>query len=195
MIYCVVPVSRACQRGFTLTEIAIVLGIIGLILSGVWTASSAVYENNRQNRFSQELMGIQQAVNLYGPSLGDTSSWAAFAVPDAIIKLGFIPPDLIDPNVGGPYELIINPWVGGPHQTLAFFVGNQTWLFPFVMPRSSCIQAYMRNCGLQSALYCGPSNIGQASLGAPPVPMTLTSAEAACPAGSFSAFWVFFRFS
>jgi prepilin-type N-terminal cleavage/methylation domain-containing protein len=50
------------KRGFTLTEIAIVLGIIGLILGAIWVAASAVYTNMRTSKATTELLTIAQNV-------------------------------------------------------------------------------------------------------------------------------------
>src|SRR5271168_1816583 len=50
------------KRGFTLTEIAIVLGIIGLILGAIWVAAAAVYNNLRTSRATTELLTIAQNV-------------------------------------------------------------------------------------------------------------------------------------
>ena len=41
------------KRGFTLTEIAIVLGIIGLILGAVWAAAKNVYANTNMSKGEQ----------------------------------------------------------------------------------------------------------------------------------------------
>jgi prepilin-type N-terminal cleavage/methylation domain-containing protein len=43
------------KKGFTLTEIAIVLGIIGLILGAVWTAASGVYASTNAGNFAQSM--------------------------------------------------------------------------------------------------------------------------------------------
>jgi prepilin-type N-terminal cleavage/methylation domain-containing protein len=51
-------ILRAKSRGFTLTEIAIVLGIIGIILGAIWAAAAMVYENNRTKQAEQETLGV-----------------------------------------------------------------------------------------------------------------------------------------
>ena len=45
---------RQRRRGFTLTEIAIVLGIVGLILGAIWVAAAAVYNNLRVSHADTE---------------------------------------------------------------------------------------------------------------------------------------------
>ncbi len=62
--------SRARKtRGFTLTEAAIVLGIVGLILGAIWVAAAAVYENMRTNRANEQILKVAQAVrSLYASS-------------------------------------------------------------------------------------------------------------------------------
>lgn len=46
------------RRGFTLTEIAIVLGIIGVILGAIWSAAAMVYANNRTKLAVAETLQI-----------------------------------------------------------------------------------------------------------------------------------------
>lgn len=49
-------------RGFTLTEAAIVLGIVGLILSAIWVAAGSVYANYRVGKTAEQLLSIVQSV-------------------------------------------------------------------------------------------------------------------------------------
>jgi prepilin-type N-terminal cleavage/methylation domain-containing protein len=41
--------STKTSRGFTLTEIAVVMGVIGLVIGGIWGAATAVSSNNAVN--------------------------------------------------------------------------------------------------------------------------------------------------
>jgi hypothetical protein len=50
---------RRSQRGFNLIEAAIVLGVIGLVIGGIWVAAASVQRNNRR----AEIQGM--AVRLY----------------------------------------------------------------------------------------------------------------------------------
>jgi len=57
------------QRGFTLTEAAIVLGIVGLILGAIWVAAAAVYNNMRVGTTTtQILQTISSIRSLYDQS-------------------------------------------------------------------------------------------------------------------------------
>lgn len=55
------------RRGFTLSEFAIVLGITGMILAGIWQAASYAYLNLRVNKTVQQLATIVSNTRaLYG---------------------------------------------------------------------------------------------------------------------------------
>lgn len=47
---CRACVKNARSRGFNLVEAAIVLGVIGLVIGGIWTAAASVSFNNNINR-------------------------------------------------------------------------------------------------------------------------------------------------
>src|SRR5450755_2463049 len=50
----------AKQSGFNLIEAAIVLGIVGLIVGGIWAAAGAAYEGMRQQNASKQLLSLVQ---------------------------------------------------------------------------------------------------------------------------------------
>jgi prepilin-type N-terminal cleavage/methylation domain-containing protein len=109
---------RSAQRkkGFTLTEIAIVLGIIGLILSAIWVAAAGVYNNQRVNQANTAVLQVLQAVRtLYAQqttiTAGDQSQ--------ALVNAGVIPTNLVKQGaVASPF--LLTPW-GQP-----MYVGGTT---------------------------------------------------------------------
>lgn len=50
------------RRGFNLVEAAIVLGVIGLVIGGIWVVASTVTENQRLN---QAVTGVESMVRQY----------------------------------------------------------------------------------------------------------------------------------
>jgi len=80
-------------RGFTLTEAAIVLGIVGLILGAIWVAAAAVYGNMRVNNANKDVIAIVQAVrSLYAQQNRITSGNQT----PSMIAAGAVPSDLIN---------------------------------------------------------------------------------------------------
>lgn len=95
------------KRGFTLTEVAIVLGVIGLILAGIWTAAAMVYENNRTSKAINEITLITQ--NLKSTYGGGKSSLDANGtdITAGMIGSGVFPADMVSSSTTS-YALA--PW-------------------------------------------------------------------------------------
>ncbi len=62
------PGLRGKSRGFTLTELAIVLSIMGLILGAIWTAASKVYFNQKVTKSVTQTLAIAEAVKALYPN-------------------------------------------------------------------------------------------------------------------------------
>lgn len=45
-------------KGFSLIEAAIVLGIVGLVIGGIWVAAAAVAQNNRVSEMAKDVLSI-----------------------------------------------------------------------------------------------------------------------------------------
>lgn len=89
-----VPAFRAKSRGFTLTEIAIVLGIIGIILGAIWAAAAMVYENNRTKQArEQSLAVINNWRSIYGSRHVDVADGTDITY--LTVNNGFEPVDMI----------------------------------------------------------------------------------------------------
>jgi len=98
----------ALRQGFTLTEIAIVLGIIGLILGAIWSAAGSVYMNLHLSKAATEtLMIVQSFKTLYGnrpitdPNGEDMTAFAMSA--------GLFPADMVQ---AGNTTYALGPWSG-----------------------------------------------------------------------------------
>ncbi len=95
-------------RGFTLTEIAIVLGILGIILGAIWTAAATVYANYHVSKAATETLAIvQNFKGLYGnsaltdPNGEDMTAFAMIA--------GLFPADMVQ---AGNTIYALGPWSG-----------------------------------------------------------------------------------
>ena len=105
--------SQKDVRGFTLTEIALVLGIIGLILGAIWVAAGSVYNNMRVSRAETELIQITQAIlSLYAAS--DLSGDGSQELTTALVGAKAFPMDTIAASTGANNSVLapVGPWGG-----------------------------------------------------------------------------------
>jgi prepilin-type N-terminal cleavage/methylation domain-containing protein len=85
------PGRTSRRKGFTLTEIAIVMGIIGIVLAAIWTISATVMANNKVTIALQETTFIVEGYRgLY--NLRGIPAAAATDVTCAGVIDGFFPP-------------------------------------------------------------------------------------------------------
>jgi len=134
-------------RGFTLTEVAIVMGVVGLILGGIWIAAAAVYTNHRVNTAYTQVMKIAQGVralmatkpqfNCDAPSMCDRN-----IVPD-LKAAGVIPKDMWDPDNADRGR---NPW-GSAAFVFSTTQGNGFLIHYSRMPQDGCIQLISKVAG------------------------------------------------
>lgn len=138
-------VRHARRRGFTLTEIAIVLGIVGLILGAIWVAAAAVYNNLRVSRANTEILQIAQGVRtLYGGS--STMGTAAGNITDSLVCAKAVPADLVNGACGGPATMI-NPWAGGTTAVYTPATGDSFTIEMTNVPQANCINLLMATGG------------------------------------------------
>jgi hypothetical protein len=55
------------RRGFNLIEAAIVLGVIGLVIGGIWVAAASVADNQRVSATSAGLLSTCQSIQRVFP--------------------------------------------------------------------------------------------------------------------------------
>jgi hypothetical protein len=102
--------ARYCvRRGFNLIEAAIVLGVIGLVIGGIWVAAAAVTENQKINRVAEAILyaSRQGRALLTLTAIQSISSGGETGAANLAIQAKLFPDDMI---VGGA---LIDPW-GNP---------------------------------------------------------------------------------
>ena len=113
---------RTRKRGFTLTEIAIVLGIIGTILGTIWVAASNVSTNQKVSKATSELLTISQNIqNIYAMRHTMTTGGDNTIT---LMNMGVFPADMI---VGGQP---VSPW-GTPVEIYGAWPDNTHFIIEF----------------------------------------------------------------
>jgi len=100
------------RHGFTLTEIAIVLGIVGIVLGLIWVAASAVYKNYQVNTAVEELQTISNNISgLYATRSVTTTAYFA-DITCFLVTAGVFPSKMISqPCIpGNGYTYPQQPW-------------------------------------------------------------------------------------
>lgn len=185
------------KRGFTLTEIAIVLGIVGLILGAIWVAAAAVYNNLRTSKGTTELLVTVQNIRaLYATSgLVDAGADMPVNAPPAAgggrtyLQAGVFPADTLDnPNVNLATQAF-DPWQGNISvQSTTSVGGTGTDAFYVVMdkvPQQACIGLLTSNVGQgrdPSMIGAGAGAAGGLPAAAAPVANFAVSAMVTQPA-------------
>lgn len=140
---------RCNKRGFNLVEMAIVLGIAGLVIGGIWIAANAVQANIRKSDGSKGLVQIvQNTRNLFANQSPAVNS----NIVSALINARSIPADYISGTASAS-----NPWGGsvivglsgpGPANTIDVAYA--------AMPKEVCIELSSRN-----TVVSGPAGLTQ----------------------------------
>lgn len=209
------PLQRGKKSAFTLTEIALVFGIIGIVVFVIWYAYVEVQTNNRIRTVTQQLVSISQNVRTaFAEQAGLRGQWGTLT--PALDQLRVFPLDMRqNQNVAG--GVIFHPWdqqVGaglGPVQVsasscggsgvIAVAVGDDATLGSCFMvrlqslPANACIRlitnVQQTGIGLTqvqvNGLYAADANDG-----AKPLPLTPTRASGDCNNGNNNTVtWVF----
>lgn len=130
-----IPSPVSLQRiscGFNLIEAAIVLGLIGLVIGGIWVAASAVSENMRRADAGKGILSIVQGVrNLYGSGAPTSTS----RVEAAMINAGVVPGDWVSgTQIRGPFNNMV--WIEtGP---------DRVSVAMHSVPRAACVELLSR---------------------------------------------------
>jgi prepilin-type N-terminal cleavage/methylation domain-containing protein len=141
-----ITVRQQRRRGFTLTEIAIVLGIVGLILGAIWVAAAAVYNNLRTSHANTEVLQIAQAVrSLYATTGTISGAPTAAEFTDSLVCAKAVPADMIATACGA--GTLVDPWANGattvtPDTDGAGFVISMT-----NVPEANCVGLIMAVAG------------------------------------------------
>jgi type II secretory pathway pseudopilin PulG len=169
------------NRGFTLTEAAIVLGIVGLILGAIWVAAGSVYSNMRVNTTSSQIIQMVSGIrSLYaGSTLVDFPASSQLN----LAKAGAIPKDLVD-NPTTP-TTVTDVWGGNITISPNNAGGAARSGFSITMslvPQDACVGLLVRltGQGRDAGLY---SANGQTSF---PVSMTTALTNCTSPEGDMT---------
>lgn len=152
--------AHGAKRGFTLTEIAIVLGIIGLILGAIWVAAAAVYNNLRVSKATTQLLQITQNVRALYATSARVDPLANINTPGqqagqalTYIQANVFPNDTLSSSggAGQPVDTVQSPWNGGIYITAQQSQGgvaNDSFQVAFdAVPQSACIGLITANSG------------------------------------------------
>lgn len=139
---------RAANKGFNLIEAAIVLGIVGLVVGGIWVAATSVYANLRSKRATDELLGIAQSVR----ALFATSTVTGLGAVDmtaAMAQANVLPTDTMTATPAATLSSnTANPWAGGNIGVASYNAAGTQFSITFSnVPTAACIDFVMRNTG------------------------------------------------
>jgi|GEM_PF-3211400 len=95
--------ERGNRRGFNLIESAIVLGVIGLVVAGIWVAAAGLARNREITELSRKIVFIKNAYLTF------TANSRATLDEDSLKNAGIIPADVPMKNVSGIKSFELSP--------------------------------------------------------------------------------------
>lgn len=159
------------RRGFNLIEAAIVLGVVGLVIGGIWVAAAAVSENMKVN---DTLNGVATTAN-------NVQRLISFA--DATVMNEDITPDVIDTGIF-PTDWVANGSITHPFNGAVTFknLHDSFVVRLWDIPKSACIKITSKLSSLGSgstllAIYFDPANMGTSNFPITPAQTAIDCAD------------------
>lgn len=126
------------KRGFNLIEAAIVLGVVGLVVGGIWGVAAKFYEDYKVNKFINELGMIvkntQALISQTDSTLIGDNKWITNTLRDA----GVFPSDW---NVSGTIK---SPLSDNPFLLKNYTIPSPLLAIHFNASRSNCVKVITR---------------------------------------------------
>ena len=135
---------KKLRRGFNLIEAAIVLGVVGLVIGGIWVAAASVQQNLRESDASKGLIQIVQNTRslFYGQSPTATAT-----ITTDLIAANTIPANFIINSTTAR-----NPWNGAIAVRIAGAAFDKIEIDYNSVPKDSCIEMTSRNTNITSGI-------------------------------------------
>ncbi|MDP9195958.1 MAG: type II secretion system GspH family protein [Pseudomonadota bacterium] len=124
--------KKASTRGFTLLEMAVVLGIVGLIIAAIWIISGRVMEQRRVSNSAEQVLKIVDNMRTYYSGKPDVP---VRNLNNELWDQGIFPSDIRGPERG----ILMNYW-GGRINLFGVAPGDRFRIATDHLPRSSCIR-------------------------------------------------------
>jgi len=146
------PLACHTRRGFTLTEIAIVLGIVGIVLAAIWAASANISDNNKVKTATSELAFIVDGYkNMYSGNGVDTSG----NVTCVGVTAGYFPQPMPQPGVtcanNNSLTYPQHPW-GDYVKVQSDSVNQGISVLLHGLPQTACVQFAVQVVGISELL-------------------------------------------
>lgn len=152
------------RRGFNLIEAAIVLGIVGLVIGGIWIAAAAIAQRNLDNRITTGLFtaitNIQNAIPSQVPAGSIQSTDGSTHVA---VDMQIFPNDWVNGNkIVAPNGASIS--AGVSNTNLCVGGGSRSgYITLSTMSEASCINVGKKLLPFVSGLWMGNSTTGSSA--------------------------------
>ena len=210
------------QRGVTMIELAIVLGVAGILIGGIWVAASAAYDAQRVNQTVDQVRQIVENVRGRYTTAAQIPQQSYTALTQTMASSDLFPAETWVAPGGDPANCaaaapcyFIHPWssdgagsvcgggtycVGSIGNLLVVMQGNTNSAFVLLLrklPQAACIHIAAKLVALWDEIGISAIgfNNGDAVIPATPLqaPPALTTIEADCAAGNDNSLYVSFR--
>lgn len=178
------PSSRVV-RGFTLTEAAIVLGIVGLILSAIWVAAGSVYNNYRVGKSSEQLLTMVQSMrSVHSSHLVVDTNFNGEQGAVLLAEAGGVPTDMIEYKADGVSVNTVRDVWGGTVEVTHTDDNNGLTDGAFAIrftkvPQAACMTLLTSNTG--AGRDTGLIGAGNSITTATSFPVSISDAKTNCP--------------
>ncbi len=182
------------NKGLTLTELAIILGAMGLVMAAIWAVASAVWNNYQGHVARQQILSVVENTRDYYMNKGKINCASGADITSILDDddRRLIPTEMrLHPNAeGGDINHALATVGGGSFNVICLQNGNAFRILLSGLKRENCVDLLMRfpvlmsEVGVKAVVRPGGSvvslNLLDIDHPADGFPMTLSTASAWC---------------